>query len=68
MFFCREKGNVIAKMNLELDKAQLERGRSLEDSHNSVEKAIQDTVISTGKVGALSLDPDYFIFEPQQCK
>lgn len=65
--FCRDQDNVIAKLNLELDKAQLERGRSLEDSQTSVEQVLQETV-AAGRVGALTLDPAYLVFEPQQCK
>ena len=65
--FYRDQDNVVAKMNLELDKAQLERGRSLEDSQTSVEQVLQETV-AAGRVGALTLDPVYLVFEPQQCK
>nr|CAD7200768.1 unnamed protein product [Timema douglasi] len=59
-------GKVIAKMNLIVDKAQFEKGRSLEtESVNPVEKALLDTV-STGRVGALTVNPEYLVFEPQE--
>ena len=63
----RENDNVIARMNLELDEAKLDRGRSLEDSHESVVQVLNETVIS-GKVGALTLDPQYLKVEPIQSK
>lgn len=54
-------------MSLELDEAKLERGRSLEDSHETVVQVLNETVIS-GKVGALTLDPQYLKVEPLQSK
>lgn len=54
-------------MSLELDEAKLDRGRSLEDSHDSVVQVLNETVIS-GKVGALTLDPQYLKVEPLQSK
>lgn len=64
-FIYREQDNVIVSMELELDKGQFERGRSLEASGSSLERLLQDTV-STGRVGALTLDPNYLVFEPHQ--
>lgn len=63
----REQDNVIARMSLELDEAKLDRGRSLEDSHDSVVQVLNETVIN-GKVGALTLDPQYLRVEPLQSK
>lgn len=60
-------------MNLQLDKAVVEKGRSLadpdqNDSYNKeVYKTIQDSV-NSGRVGALKVDPQYFVFEPQSCE
>ncbi|KAG8257393.1 hypothetical protein J6590_051092 [Homalodisca vitripennis] len=59
----RESDNVIAKLSLELDEAKLERGRSLEDSQESVVQVLNETVIS-GKVGSLTLDPQYLKVDP----
>lgn len=67
IYFCRDKGSVIAKMNVILDKAKYEKGRALKDEQKSVKKALEDTV-STGRVGALTVDPDYLVFEPLSCK
>lgn len=51
-------------MNVVLDKAMYEKGRSLKNDEKSVKKAIEETV-TTGHVGALNVDPFYFVFEPQ---
>lgn len=70
---CRENNNVLALMSLQLDKAVVEKGRSLTDPdqnelHNKeVYKTLQDSV-NGGRVGALKIDPQYFVFEPQSCK
>lgn len=67
-YFCREGSNVITKMNLEIDEQQYEnRGRSLtDDPAVELEKLLQETV-STGHIGALTLDKQYLIFQPAQC-
>lgn len=65
----REGSNVVTKLNLEIDEQQYEnRGRSLtNDPSNDLEKLLQET-ISTGSVGSLTLDKQYLIFQPAQCK
>lgn len=71
--FCRDKNNVIASMDLLLDKSVVEKGRSLADPDQSqllnkeVYKTLQDSV-NSGRVGNLKLDRSYFVFEPQSCK
>lgn len=64
---------MIAKMNVLFDKAMYEKGRSLDTSNNklvdekdegkAIEKAIKDSLAS-GKVGSLSVDPNFLDFEP----
>lgn len=60
-------------MNLQLDKSVVEKGRSLDDPDQSniynkeVHRTIQDSV-NSGRVGALKVDPQYFVFEPQSCE
>ena len=59
-------------MNVLFDKAMYEKGRSLDASNNKIvdekdegqpiEKAIRDS-LATGKVGSLSVDPNYLEFE-----
>nr|XP_024214773.1 uncharacterized protein LOC106679441 isoform X2 [Halyomorpha halys] len=63
--FKQEKDNIIAEMDLEVDQEQTERGRSLEESDTKVKEVMQ-SVVSSGKVGSLTLDPSYFIFQPVQ--
>lgn len=69
-------------MNVLFDKAAYEKGRSLrtdvdnrisgttDDSEtvdgNIVKRAIQDSLVS-GKVGSLSVDPNYLDFEALEC-
>lgn len=70
---CRNDNDVIAKMNVLFDKATYEKGRSLDTNNNKVvdekdegkaiEKAIKDSLAS-GKVGSLSVDPNFLDFEP----
>jgi hypothetical protein len=61
-------------MNVLFDKASYEKGRSLEsgsanklvdekDEGKVIEKAIKDS-LATGKVGSLSVDPNFLDFEP----
>lgn len=58
-------------MNLQLDKAMAEKGRSLSDDTDSndeqVHKLLQESV-GSGRVGNLKVDPQYLVFEPQSCK
>lgn len=64
-------------MNVLFDKAMYEKGRSLDTSNNkivdekdegqSIEKVIRDS-LATGKVGSLSVDPNYLEFEPLASK
>lgn len=56
-------------MNLKYDKAIAEKGRSLEedDHYEQIRKLVQEQVTS-GTVGALKVDPEYFVFEPQSCE
>lgn len=63
----RTDGKVIAKMNLVLDKAMYEKGRALKEDPRTVRKAIEDTV-AAGRVGALTLDPSFLVFEPMSRK
>lgn len=81
--FCREKDTVIATMNVLFDKAAYEKGRSLKaDVENDlasedgsgdqkdgkvVKKILKDSLVS-GKVGSLSVDPNYLDFEALECK
>lgn len=68
---------MIARMNVLFDKAMYEKGRSLDTSDNkitdekdegkAIEKVIKDS-LATGKVGSLSVDPDYLVFEPLASK
>ncbi|XP_059615678.1 uncharacterized protein LOC132261124 isoform X2 [Phlebotomus argentipes] len=76
--FERTSDSVVAKMNVLFDKAAYEKGRNLElrsnfldDSESEeemkegklVKRALLDSV-TTGKVGSLSVDPNYLDFEP----
>lgn len=64
---------MIAKMNVLFDKAMYEKGRSLDTDNNklvdekdegkSIETAIKESLAS-GKVGSLSVDPNFLEFEP----
>lgn len=68
--FSRENNNIIAVMNLQLDKAAAEKGRALnspEDTDEQVHKVVQDSV-GSGRIGNLKVDPQYLVFEPQSCK
>lgn len=60
-------------MNVLFDKAMYEKGRSLgadnnkaaseKDDGEAIEKAIKESLAS-GKVGSLSVDPNFLDFEP----
>lgn len=66
----RENNNIIAVMNLQLDKAAAEKGRALnspEDTDEQVHKVVQDSV-GSGRIGNLKVDPQYLVFEPQSRK
>jgi len=73
----RNNDDMIAKMNVLFDKAMYEKGRSLDTSNNkivdekdegqSIEKAIRES-LATGKVGSLSVDPNFLEFEPLASK
>lgn len=58
-------------MNLQVDKAMAEKGRSLSEDADSndehIHKILQDSV-GSGKVGNLKVDPAYLVFEPQSRK
>lgn len=57
-------------MSLQLDKAMTEKGRSLShttDREENVKLLLQDSV-KTGKIGRLSVDPAYFVYETESCK
>ena len=56
-----EQNGVIARMDLILDKNEV-KGRSLKPVDTSViaEKALKEALVK-GKVGALSVDPQYLI-------
>lgn len=79
--FYRQKDTVIASMNVLFDKAAYEKGRSLksdvendivsEDTSEQqdgkvVKKILKDSLVS-GKVGSLSVDPNYLDFEALEC-
>lgn len=54
-------------MNLQLDKAAAEKGRSLDNGDNmdeQVHKLLQQSV-GSGRVGNLKVDPQYLVFEPE---
>lgn len=70
----RNDNDVIARMNVLFDKAMYEKGRSLDTSNDNklvdekdegkaIEKAIKESLAS-GKVGSLSVDPNFLDFEP----
>lgn len=69
----RNDNDVIARMNVLFDKAMYEKGRSLDttndklvdekDEGKAIEKAIKESLAS-GKVGSLSVDPNFLDFEP----
>lgn len=73
----RNNDDMIAKMNVLFDKEMYEKGRSLDTSNNkivdekdegqSIEKAIRES-LATGKVGSLSVDPNFLEFEPLASK
>lgn len=57
-------------MNLQLDKAIAEKGRSLsdgEDTDEQVHKIVQESV-GSGRIGNFKVDPQYLVFEPQSRK
>lgn len=81
MIFHRQKDTVIASMNVLFDKAAYEKGRSLKTSEvdndiasedgsekdgKVVKKILKDSLVS-GKVGSLSVDPNYLDFEALEC-
>lgn len=66
----RERNDIVAVLNLQLDKAVVERGRALSDETNNeeqIEKAVKDSIV-TGRVGALKVDPSYLYLESQSRK
>lgn len=73
LFICRNDNDVVARMNVLFDKAMYEKGRSLDTNNNklvdekdegkAIEKAIKESLAS-GKVGSLSVDPNFLDFEP----
>ncbi len=66
---CRDGSNVVTKMSLEIDEQQYDtRGRSLTDNPSEeLEKVLQETVL-VGSIGAFTLDKQYLVFQPAQCK
>lgn len=58
--FFRDNENIIAKLNLEVEDVP-DRGRSLEETDTELEKIFQD-VVSSGKVGSLTIDRQYLVF------
>ncbi|XP_030757105.1 uncharacterized protein LOC115882976 isoform X4 [Sitophilus oryzae] len=64
-----ESNDIVAIMNVQLDKAVLEKGRALSSSDmkntdEQVHKIVQESV-GSGRVGNLKVDPQYLVFEPQ---
>lgn len=70
LFYYRESNNLIAVINLQLDKALAEKGRSLSENDQQMDslKALLQNSVETGRVGALKVDPGYLLFEPESCK
>ncbi|XP_026687987.1 uncharacterized protein LOC103521550, partial [Diaphorina citri] len=62
--FPRDDDNVIARMSLELDEGNYERGRALLPMVSPEE--VLNSTVTAGRVGALTLDPAYLVFEPVQ--
>ncbi|KAI5708161.1 hypothetical protein M8J77_017190 [Diaphorina citri] len=62
--FTRDDDNVIARMSLELDEGNYERGRALLPMVSPEE--VLNSTVTAGRVGALTLDPAYLVFEPVQ--
>jgi len=63
--FSQDNDNVVAKMSVELDESGGgSRGRALgtDEGAEQLERVLRSTV-NSGHVGALSLDPKYFVFE-----
>lgn len=67
---------MLAAIKLEVDESNeidgVPTARSLgakekSESGNTWERAFRDTVVS-GRVGALNVDPEFFVFESQACK
>lgn len=69
--FDRENKQLVASMNVQLDKAAVEKGRALSDdtqgNDGNVYKILQESVQS-GKIGNLKVDPKYLVFEPVSSK
>lgn len=69
--FYSDEHNLVAKLNLQLERPNVDKARSLaEDTSKTdekVHKVLQDSV-GSGKVGNLKVDPQFLIFEPQSCK
>lgn len=70
IFHFRNKEEVLAKMNVVFDKEKFVKGRSLEAEHpdsieegDMVKRVIRDS-IAAGRVGSLTVDPQYLDFEP----
>lgn len=66
----RDHNNMIAVLNLQLDKAIVERGRALNDENDNkdqVEKAVKDSIV-TGRIGALKVDPSYLYLDSESGK
>ena len=54
-------------MDLEVVQEQNERGRSLDESDSKIRQVVQ-SIVSSGKVGTLTLDPSFLVFQPVQSK
>lgn len=76
--YSRENDAVIAKMSVLFNKDAYESGlETLKDATGAdlmadvdsepVRRALRDVLV-TGKVGALSVSPDYLVVEPLECK
>lgn len=80
IILCREGSSMVAKVQALFDKGDVEKQHSLES--NNIEKdseaAIQKNAevikaalidqLATGKVGSLTVDPQYLDFEALECK
>jgi hypothetical protein len=65
--FSRNDDSVLAKMNVLFDKDKFVRSRSFAaeepDDGEMVKRAIRDS-LALGRVGSLTVDPNYLDFEP----
>lgn len=68
--FSRDDNNIIAVMNLHLLKPMAEKGRSLQEDESREEevRAILQSNVESGRIGALKVDPQYWVVDSGSCK